>query len=447
VAYPQLTDAQRDTFARQGWLVLRGVLDAVTVDRLHAWVGQVEEWAFVDGPGMHHFEQTDGGPKLARSEDLIGHHPGLRGLLCDGAIIDWVGDLLGEPAVLYKEKVNYKQAGGAGFAPHQDATAYRFVDHHVSVMVPLDPSHPGNGGLYFAPGHTRGVLPETGGRIAPEVVAELEWEAAEVAPGDVVLFDSYTPHRSGTNTSADARRALYLTYNARSAGDFRDRYYADKRAEFSAAGHSFAGERARISVNDDFLGRPAERPARPPRRPLADLFARYDSPQAQQMYDEAVTELEHGLQCAALAERDGADDATVAAALLHDVGHLLVGDLFPIDVALAKDWKHEAVGARYLSRWFGPEVTEPIRMHVAAKRWLVARDPAYHAALSPSSVRSLVVQGGPMSEAECTAFEGEAGFVGAVAVRRWDDAGKDPELVVPPFAHWLGLLTRLEQPE
>ncbi len=443
VPHTPLTPEQLASFADKGWLVLRGVLDRVTLDRLDAWVGQVEAWAFLDGPGLHHFEQTDDGAKLARSEDLIGAHPGLKSFLCEGAIVGWVGDLIAEPAVLYKEKVNYKQAGGAGFAPHQDAPAYRFVDHHISVMVPLDPAHSGNGGLYFAPGHTLGRLPETRGRIEPEVADQLAWEPADVLPGDVVLFDSYAPHKSGTNTSDRARRALYLTYNAASAGDFRDRYYADKRSEFSQEGHSFDGQRARISVNDDFLGRPADRPQQLPPRPIEELFHRYDSPQAQAMYDEAITELEHGLQCGALARRDGADDATVAAALLHDVGHLLVGDLFPIEVTLEKDWKHEEVGARYLSRWFGPAVTEPVRMHVAAKRYLVARDSAYAEGLSPSSVRSLAVQGGPMCDAECAAFEAQPGFAAAVALRRCDDAGKDPSLVVPPFAHWHDLLRGL----
>ncbi|HMV68175.1 MAG TPA: phytanoyl-CoA dioxygenase family protein [Myxococcota bacterium] len=438
-----LTSDQLATFHRQGWLVLRGVIDPATLADLDAWVEQAHDWAHLDGPGLHHFEQTNAGPVIARSEDLIPHHPGLRRFICEGDVIGWVGELLGEPAVLYKEKINFKQAGGAGFAPHQDAPAYRFVDHHVSVMVPVDPANTGNGGLEFAEGHTLGTLPHTRGRILPKVADGLAWQAADVSPGDVVLFDSYTPHRSGTNTSGRARRALYLTYNARSAGDLRDTYYADKRREFSAEGHAFDDARARISVNDDFLGRPADRPARAPRRPIEDLFARYASPAAQQLYDEAITELEHGLQCAALARRDGADDATIAAALLHDVGHLLVGDLFPIDAALPRDFKHEEVGARYLARWFGPEVTEPVRLHVAAKRYLVAVDPAYAAGLTPSSTRSLAAQGGPMSADEAAAFEASPGFAAAVRVRRWDDEGKDPSVIAPAFEHWHALLRGL----
>ncbi len=443
--HAELSPTQRDRFHAQGWLVLRGVLDAPTLDRLEAWAEQLTDWAELGGPGLHHFEETEAGPTLARSERFLEAHPGLQGFLCEGDLPRWVGDLLGEPAVLYKEKINHKQPGGAGFAAHQDAPAYRFVDHHISVMVPLDPMTPTSGGLDFATGHARGRLPETRGCIAPGVAAALDWQAVEAAPGDVVLFDSFAPHRSGTNHSPRSRRAFYLTYNAASKGDWRARYYKDKEAEFAQEGHTFGGERARISVNDDYLGRPTQQRPAPRERPLSELFARFHSPQADQLYDEAITELEHGLQCAALAHRDGASDAEVAAALLHDVGHLLVGDLFPLDTPLDKDWKHEEVGARYLSRWFGPEVTEPVRLHVAAKRYLVATEPAYAADLSPSSVRSLAVQGGPMTTAEQAAFAAQPGGAAAVRLRRWDDTGKDPTLTVPGFAHWEGLLRGLAQ--
>lgn len=440
---PKLTDEQLATFEEQGWLVLRGVLDTDRVSELSEWAEQLADWAEIGGPGLHHFEQTNDGPRIARSEDLVGCHAGLASFICEGAIIDWVGDLLGEPAVLYKEKINYKQPGGAGFAPHQDATAYRFVDHHISVMVPVDSATPENGGLYFARGYERGQMPDERGCIDPDVAAELNWEPASVHPGDVVLFDSYAPHKSGTNGSSDPRRAYYLTYNAASLGDFRARYYADKLAEFDKEGHSFDGARARISVNDDFLGRPADLPRRPRKRPIEELFAKYAGPRAQKLYDEEITELEHGLQCAACARRDGADDATIAAALLHDVGHLLIGDHFPIEQKLGKDWKHEDVGARYLSRWFGPEVTEPVRLHVAAKRYLVTVDDEYAATLTPSSARSLEVQGGPMSEEERRAFEELPEYEAAVAVRRWDDEGKDPNTRAVPFAEYHDLLRSL----
>jgi ectoine hydroxylase-related dioxygenase (phytanoyl-CoA dioxygenase family) len=218
----------------------------------------VAGWAKA-GPGLHHFELTDDGPVLARSEDFVDHHPTLRSLLLDGTVPATVAELFGEPAQLFKEKINYKLPGGAGFAPHQDATAYRFVDHHISCMVPLDPATEASGCLFVARGYERGQLPtDDRGRISDVEVARLSWQPVPLEPGDLLFFDSYTPHYSGTNTTTSPRRAGYLTYNAASSGDHRSRYYDDKRREFAEAGGDFAGERVRISITDDFLGRPAD---------------------------------------------------------------------------------------------------------------------------------------------------------------------------------------------
>lgn len=250
-----LAPEQLVAYERDGYLVLRSVLPDERVAEIAAWVDEVAAWADTGGPGLHHFEQTDAGPALARSEDLIGHHPGLRAILTEGLVPDLAAALLGEPAALYKEKVNHKQPGGAGFAPHQDAPAYRFVDFHVSCMLPLEPATEASGCLWVADGRPREVLAMDGLRgLSAEVVETLEWHPVELWPGDLLWFDSYVPHRSGTNLTDVPRRALYLTYNAASAGDFRATYYEDKQATF--AGLDGEADRARLSITDDFLGRP-----------------------------------------------------------------------------------------------------------------------------------------------------------------------------------------------
>jgi hypothetical protein len=250
-----LTEAQTCDYERDGYLVLRDALDPDTVRTVAGWVDEVAAWAAEDGPGLHHAEQTDEGPALARSEDFVGHHAGLRSLLTEGLVPALAGALLGEPAALYKEKVNYKQPGGAGFAPHQDAPAYRFVDFHVSCMLPLEAATEASGCLWVADGRPREVLAMDGVRgLSAEVVASLDWHPVELAPGDLLWFDSFVPHHSGPNLTDRPRRALYLTYNAASAGDFRATYYEDKQATFAALGD--AGDRARLSITDDFLGRP-----------------------------------------------------------------------------------------------------------------------------------------------------------------------------------------------
>lgn len=138
---------------------------------------------------------------------------------------------------------------------------------------------------------------------------------------------------------------------------------------------------------------------------------------------EQVSQTEHAVQCAMAADQAGAPDPLVVATLLHDVGHLLqsVGE----DAAeRGIDAVHEQLGAEWLAMWFGPEVTEPIRLHVPAKRYLCAVEPAYLAGLSQASLTSLRVQGGPMSVKEQAAFKGVPFCAEAVMLRRFDDVGK-----------------------
>lgn len=159
-------------------------------------------------------------------------------------------------------------------------------------------------------------------------------------------------------------------------------------------------------------------------------------------YDEDVSQLDHALQCAALAAGAGASDDLVVATLLHDVGHLL---------ALANDKSfrdglddhHEATGAAWLAPLFPPTVTGPIAAHVRAKRHLAAIEPGYLAALSPASTRSLAVQGGPLPPAEAKAFAADPVAADAVALRRWDDLGKVDGLPVTPLPHYADLLDRV----
>ncbi|MCU1452868.1 MAG: metal-dependent phosphohydrolase [Acidimicrobiales bacterium] len=161
-------------------------------------------------------------------------------------------------------------------------------------------------------------------------------------------------------------------------------------------------------------------------------------------YDEDLSQLDHALQTAALASAAGADDALVAAALLHDVGHLL--DLEargPVGRLPGTDLGHEATGARYLSRLFAPAVTGPIALHVRAKRYRCAVDGDYHARLSDGSRRSLQLQGGPLAEPEVVAFAANPRFQASVDLRAWDDEGKVDGLGAAPLDHYRPLLARL----
>jgi [1-hydroxy-2-(trimethylamino)ethyl]phosphonate dioxygenase len=166
---------------------------------------------------------------------------------------------------------------------------------------------------------------------------------------------------------------------------------------------------------------------------LDEILALYARKGGSAYFGEAVSVTEHGLQAAHFASEQGAAPALVVAALLHDVGHLV--DDVPDDLAQwTRDAAHERVGARWLAARFPAEVSEPVRLHVPAKRYLLATDPAYLAKLSPASVVTLKLQGGPMSAQETAQFEAEPFHRQAILVRRCDDRGKVAGLETPGLA-------------
>ena len=161
---------------------------------------------------------------------------------------------------------------------------------------------------------------------------------------------------------------------------------------------------------------------------------------------EAVNQLEHALQCASMAVEGGAAPSLVAAALLHDIGHILGEDQLPADDHADLDDRHEARAHPWLLEHFGPAVADPVRLHVAAKRYLCTVDPDYVSALSPTSLKSYHDQGGNMSDAERAAFEAEPHFRDAVTLRRWDDIAKAPGLETPAVTFFVPYLEKSLRP-
>lgn len=151
---------------------------------------------------------------------------------------------------------------------------------------------------------------------------------------------------------------------------------------------------------------------------------------------EAVTQTQHALQCATLAEKEGATSELITAALLHDVGHLLDPE-FENALTLGQDLYHEELGEMFLQQWFGEAVTQPVRLHVPAKRYLCTTDDTYFDKLSPASVHTLKLQGGLMSEAELAEFRMNSFYAEGLRLRVWDDLAKDPEMATPNVNHFM----------
>lgn len=172
------------------------------------------------------------------------------------------------------------------------------------------------------------------------------------------------------------------------------------------------------------------------RLPSLQALERLYAERAGAAYGEGVSQLEHALQCAVLAEAEGAVPGLVAASLLHDVGHLYEDEADALEI----DHRHEIAGAQALKGLFGEQVRAPIALHVAAKRWLCLKEPGYFETLSPASRRTLELQGGVFDPAQAQAFERQPHWREAVAVRRWDDLGKRPEPCGRVFADFVPLL-------
>jgi phosphonate degradation associated HDIG domain protein len=170
-----------------------------------------------------------------------------------------------------------------------------------------------------------------------------------------------------------------------------------------------------------------------------EVLAIYAARGSAAYFGEQVSMTEHGLQAAHFAQVQGASDALIVAALLHDVGHLLekVPDAIEDWV---RDAHHEEVGAHWLAQRFPAAVSEPVRLHVPAKRYLCATDPAYFSQLSAASIHTLQLQGGPLGAADVARFEREPWYREAVRVRRWDDQGKVAGLRTPTLADFAPLI-------
>jgi len=163
----------------------------------------------------------------------------------------------------------------------------------------------------------------------------------------------------------------------------------------------------------------------------------------EQYSGEPVTQLQHALQCAALAEAEGADDALVTAALLHDIGHLFT-DHGATPTLRGIDDRHQFAALPLLRGLFDARVLGAIGLHVDAKRYLCAVRPGYFEALSDDSKRSLVLQGGVFDDTACASFIARPGAADAVRVRVWDDLAKSPSAVTPSLSHFLGRAQRTQ---
>ena len=233
-----LDSAVIDRYMRHGWVAVRGFFSAAQTADIQRFTEETLELPEISGAQMVYRETSLLDPNarvIQRIEDLCPHHKGFDRLIRGGRLQRCVEQLLGEPAVLFKEKINFKMPGGAGFEPHQDQQAgwSRYASLFVTALVTIDRATIENGCLEMAVApRFSGLIGEEWRPLSADEMASFKLVSVPTEPGDVLFFDSFAPHASKPNLTNAPRRILYLTYNLASEGDQRALYFADKRENF-----------------------------------------------------------------------------------------------------------------------------------------------------------------------------------------------------------------------
>jgi ectoine hydroxylase-related dioxygenase (phytanoyl-CoA dioxygenase family) len=233
-----MDETQVAAFQSDGYLLLPRFFDAGEVAEITRWTEELASAPEEIGSHWVYREASLLDPDariIQRIENFCPFHDGFDRLVRQGRLMETVSRLFGEQAVLFKEKINFKMPGGAGFKAHQDQQAgwSTYAPLFITALVGIDASTLENGCLEVAPGwHRQGLLGEEWKPLDDDRIKEVGLKPVPTGPGDVLLFDSYVPHASAENMTGAARRILYLTYNRLSDGDHREAYYRDKSAAF-----------------------------------------------------------------------------------------------------------------------------------------------------------------------------------------------------------------------
>ncbi len=232
------TEDQLESFHRDGFVIVRGLLAPEEARLIAGWVDELAAFAEVPGKSMFYYEASvlDADERvLSRIEYFADFHERLGRLMSGPELLGRSAELFGADAVLFKEKVNFKLPGGQGFEPHQDAQAgWRdYGDLHITIMITVDRASEENGCLEIAAGHhRRGLIGDLWKPMTERQLDGIDFVKLPTEPGDAVFFDSFAPHRSAPNRSDQRRRILYVTYAKAADGDHRERYFADKRRNY-----------------------------------------------------------------------------------------------------------------------------------------------------------------------------------------------------------------------
>jgi hypothetical protein len=233
-----LSSADITAFERFGWVACRGLFSPAETAQIAQWTDALVAMPQAPGKQMVYYEDslTEPGVRvMQRIEDFVPYHSDFDSLVRSGLLMTAIEQLFGARALLFKEKINFKKPGGAGFEPHQDQQAgwSVYAPMFITALVGIDRATVENGCLEMATTpRVRELIGHEWAPLTDEQLKDVTLAPLPTEPGDVLFFDSYAPHASKPNLTTAERRILYLTYNRASAGDHRRQYYDDKRKNF-----------------------------------------------------------------------------------------------------------------------------------------------------------------------------------------------------------------------
>lgn len=224
-------------YKKNGYLKITNFFSDKEIFLLTKYVSEIEKFLPKKGQYMMYFDNIKNQSVLTRTENFLPYHKKINNFLKKKKITKIIDSLLGQKTLIFKDKINWKYPNAKGFEPHQDAQVWDYlypnIKSFISLAISIDKTNKKNGCLEVVGGaHKNGLLGNNKSAINKKLVRSFIWKKITTMPGDFIIFDSYTPHRSGKNLTKKSRRMIYLTYNAKKDGNLKKKYFDDKRKSF-----------------------------------------------------------------------------------------------------------------------------------------------------------------------------------------------------------------------
>jgi len=240
-------------YKQNGYIKVTNFFSHTDVKVLKNFVDKVSLLKPKKGQQMIYYDKIKNFSLLTRTENFLKYDKKFRNFFIKKKLNNLVDQILGKKSILFKDKINWKYPKADGFKPHQDAQVWDFlypkIKSFISLAITVDATNAKNGCLeVVSKMHKKGLLGDNKSAINKKISQKMLWEKIITKPGDLIFFDSYTPHRSGKNLSKLPRKVVYLTYNAKKDGNLKEKYFTDKRVSFPPNNERIKGKKYKYLI-------------------------------------------------------------------------------------------------------------------------------------------------------------------------------------------------------